>query len=98
MIVFWVLLALVAIRVLFVVGFAYVLIPYGRRCPACGAETVPIRSDGPIAFLPSIERRWCVECGWSWFRRRLPPRSAAEELGASTRGTRASVALRQTLK
>jgi hypothetical protein len=90
MIVFWVLLALVAIRVVFVLGFAYVLVPYGRCCPACGGETVRIRSDGPIALLPSIERRWCVECGWSWFRRKRPPKSAVEELAGSARPSSAS--------
>lgn len=79
MLIFWVLLALVALRVIFVVGFAYLLIPRGRRCPACGAETVPIRGTALMRLLPGIDLRWCMECGWSWYRKRPVPQPAARE-------------------
>ena len=79
-----VLLALVVLRVLLVAGFALVLIPVGRVCPACGAETVPLERTGLARLMPRIERRWCVACGWSWFRKRsrAPEVSRASRPGA----------------
>jgi hypothetical protein len=65
-----VLLGFVVLRVLVIGGIAYLLIPPGRTCPACGAVTVALERRGLARFLPGIQRRWCVECGWSWFRKR----------------------------
>ena len=76
-----VLLALVLLRVVLLCVVAYLLVPAGRYCPACGAETVPLRRVGMVRLVPGIERRWCMACGWSWFRKRgapvpLPPYDA----------------------
>lgn len=79
MLIFWVLLAAVVLRVILVAGFAYVLIPRGRKCPACDAETVPIQTMGLIRILPGIGRRWCTACGWSWYRKHPAPEPAARE-------------------
>jgi hypothetical protein len=65
-----VLFGFVVLRVLVLCGIAYLLIPPGRRCPACGGETVALERRGIARLLPGIQRRWCVDCGWSWFRRR----------------------------
>ena len=75
-----VLLGFVVLRVLAICGVAYLLIPPGRLCPACGAETVALERRGIARLLPGVVRRWCVACGWSWFRRRvtaLPPARVA---------------------
>jgi len=64
-----VLLALVVLRVLILGALAFALVPRGHRCPACGAETVALERAGLVRLLPGIARRWCVDCGWSWFRR-----------------------------
>ena len=85
-----VLLALVALRVAVLCGIALLLIPPGRRCPACGAETAVLERTGLAQLLPRVERRWCVECGWSWFRKRsrvlavtaAPARSVEKGVGA----------------
>ena len=66
-----VLMALVLLRVVLLFAIAYLLVPHGRRCPACGAETVPLRRTGLVRLVPGVERRWCLACGWSWFRKRL---------------------------
>ena len=79
MLVFWVLLCLVLLRLVLVAGFAYVIIPRGRRCPACTAETVPLQSTGLMRLLPGIGRRWCMACGWTWYRKHPLPQPAARE-------------------
>jgi len=76
-----VLLALVLLRVLLLCLVAYLLVPAGRYCPACGAETVPLARAGLVRLVRGIERRWCMACGWSWYRKRgapalLPPHDA----------------------
>jgi hypothetical protein len=40
-----------------------------RRCPLCGTDTVRIRTVATpildkISILGSLQRRWCVTCGW----------------------------------
>jgi hypothetical protein len=60
----------VLLRVALLVAIAWLLIPRDRGCPACGAVTVPLRRAGLVRLAPGIERRWCLECGWSWFRKR----------------------------
>jgi hypothetical protein len=64
-----VLLGFVALRILVIGGLAYLLVSPGRMCPACGAQTVALQRRGLARYLPGIQRRWCVECGWSWFRK-----------------------------
>ena len=83
-----VLLGLVVLRVLLVCGFALVLIPAGRSCPACGAETVALERTGLVRLLPGVTRRWCVSCGWSWFRKMpaaTPARDQARSAATSAR-------------
>jgi len=63
----------VVLRLIFIAGIAYLLVPQGRHCPACGAETIPLQRTGLVRTLPGIERRWCIACGWSWFRKRAAP-------------------------
>ncbi len=65
-----VLLGFVVLRILVIGGIAWLLVPPGRRCPACGAETVALERRGMGRLLPGIQRRWCVACGWSWYRKR----------------------------
>ena len=79
MLIFWVLLAAVVLRILFLAGFAYLLIPRGRTCPACGADTVAIEATGLVRLLPGIGRRWCMACGWSWYRKHPARQPAVRE-------------------
>lgn len=58
----------------------YYLLPGGRSCPACDAETIPLemglphRLCGALFFLGKVRRRWCPECAWDGFvRRSLEP-------------------------
>ena len=64
-----VLLALVVVRTLVVAGVAFLLIPAGGRCPACGGDTVALQRAGFARLLPGVVRRWCMACGWSWYRK-----------------------------
>jgi hypothetical protein len=79
-----VLLALVALRVVLVFGFALVLIPSGRVCPACGGETLALERTGLVRLLPGVCRRWCMACGWSWYRKssRVSPVAPTARSGA----------------
>jgi hypothetical protein len=65
-----VMLGFVLIRVAFVALFAWLLVPRGRACPSCGEVTVRLAARGPARWL-FLERRWCLACGWSWYRKRL---------------------------
>jgi hypothetical protein len=71
MLAFWVLLGFVALRVVALLIFATVLIPRGRRCPACGEDTAALERRGLLRVLPWLDRRWCLACGWSWYRKRV---------------------------
>lgn len=64
-----VLLATVALRLLFVAAFAYLVLPRGTACPHCGAPLSQVRS-GWLAFLSGVEHRFCLECGWTGLVRR----------------------------
>ncbi|MFI5280821.1 MAG: hypothetical protein ACHQU1_10010 [Gemmatimonadales bacterium] len=79
-----VLLALVVLRLVVLGGLAWALLPRGRTCPACGAETVALERTGLVRMVPGVTRRWCVECGWSWFRKvgRRSPAVPSARLGA----------------
>ncbi len=62
-------------------------LPRGRRCTGCGGETVPLQArSARVAsrVLPrsTLERRWCMQCGWTGLvrlpRGRMPrPQRAA---------------------
>ena len=101
-----VLLALVVLRVLVLSGIAFLLIPAGRRCPACGAETVALQRRGLARCLPGIQRRWCVECGWSWFRKRspvsvpgkAPTKAGGQAVGRTVKGMGALSAVRTSAR
>ncbi len=46
----------------------------GRRCPECGAESVPLRTRLVASLSKAmphsvLERRWCMRCGWSGLTR-----------------------------
>jgi hypothetical protein len=64
-----VLLAMVVLRLVVLGGLAWALLPRGRSCPACGAETVAVERTGLVRMVPGVTRRWCMVCGWSWYRK-----------------------------
>jgi hypothetical protein len=47
---------------------SYRSLPFGKRCPHCGGETLPLlaRVLARIARVGrmSLHRRWCTACGW----------------------------------
>lgn len=56
-------------------------LPRGRRCTACGADTVPLQARAArlasrVMPRSTLERRWCMGCGWTGLvrlpRGRLP--------------------------
>lgn len=65
-----VLLVTVLMRIALIGAVVYLLLPKGSRCPNCQVEMVAIRSRMLQRFLPVIQRRWCLECGWSGLVRR----------------------------
>jgi hypothetical protein len=69
-IIFYVLLGLVIIRVAALILAIVVLARPVRACPACFAETVPIRTGWLRLFRHQIELRWCAQCGWQGIARR----------------------------
>lgn len=73
MLAFYTLLALALLRLVFMGLLVLLLVSAGPSCPACGGgETVPVRSRGPLQWLGTwVERRFCLECGWSGLTRRL---------------------------
>ena len=64
-----VLLATVALRVVFVAVFAYLVLPRSTACPHCGA-TVSQVHPGRLGLLSGLERRFCLDCGWAGVGRR----------------------------
>ena len=69
-----VLLATVALRVALVTWAVYLLLPRGARCRACHTEMLRLRNAFLARFLPVLERRWCLTCGWNGVVRRGTPR------------------------
>jgi hypothetical protein len=68
------LLIVVALPLALGVAVSYRSLCRSRHCPLCGNETVPVSSRaGRIArklwFRHSIQRRWCVRCGWEGLAR-----------------------------
>jgi hypothetical protein len=70
MLIVGVLLATVVLRVGLVAVLTYVLLPRGTACPHCAAHLTLIRNTFLQRVLPLLERRWCLECGWSGVVRR----------------------------
>lgn len=66
-----VLLFTVLLRLAIVVAVIYRLLPRGPLCPHCKVEMVPIRNRFLDRWLPAIQRRWCLECGWNGIVRRI---------------------------
>ena len=66
-----VLLFTVVLRLAIVAWVIYRLLPPGPLCPHCKVEMVPIRNRFFDRFLPAIQRRWCLECGWNGIVRRI---------------------------
>lgn len=65
-----VLLALSLARFALVAGLAALLIRRVRACPACGAETLPLRRRWLEIVAPRYEWRWCPHCRWQGPARR----------------------------
>ena len=72
MLIVLVLMATVVLRLAVVIGAVYLLLPRGPVCRACDVEMVRIRNRFLERWLPVLERRWCLECGWSGVVRRGP--------------------------
>jgi hypothetical protein len=70
-----VLLATVVLRFIMVGALAYLLMSKGSACPHCGTSMVAVRQSW-LTLFPGVERRFCIECGWSGFVRRVPAPSA----------------------
>ena len=83
-----VLLALVALRLIVLGLLAYALVPGGRSCPACGEETLALERTGMVRMLPGVARRWCMACGWSWFRRIQPARAGTQVRATASSASR----------
>jgi hypothetical protein len=66
-----VLLSTVVLRLAIVVAVIYRLLPRGPLCPRCHVEMVPIRNRFFDRFLPALQRRWCLDCGWNGIVRRI---------------------------
>jgi hypothetical protein len=66
-----VLLSTVVLRLAIVVAVIYRLLPRGPLCPRCQVEMVPIRNRFFDRFLPALQRRWCLDCGWNGIVRRI---------------------------
>ena len=50
------------------VAVSYRSLPFGRRCPQCGGETMPLLARVLARFArltrSRLQRRWCAACGW----------------------------------
>ena len=68
-----VLLVTVLVRFVIVLAVVYLLLPAGPLCPHCKIDMVPIRNRFLDTFLPLLQRRWCLECGWNGLTRRIRP-------------------------
>jgi hypothetical protein len=66
-----VLLSTVVLRLAIVAWVIYRLLPRGPLCPRCEVEMVAIRNRFFDRFLPVVQRRWCLECGWNGIVRRI---------------------------
>ncbi|HEU5320851.1 MAG TPA: hypothetical protein VFX28_08610 [Methylomirabilota bacterium] len=67
-----VLLATVVLRVAVVCWAVYLLLPRGPVCRRCDNEMIRLRNRLLDAWVPVLERRWCLACGWNGVVRRGP--------------------------
>lgn len=83
-------------------AFGWRGLPRGRRCPECASETVPVQARALRALsklLPgtTLQRRWCIRCGWSGLSR-LPrarlPRLERQGDGAVARSSTRTLTIR----
>jgi hypothetical protein len=81
-----VLLATVVLRFVMVGALAYLLMSRSTICPHCGSATTPVHRGWLGALLlPRVERRFCIECGWTGFVRKAPAVTEAALPPASAR-------------
>ncbi|HUL04586.1 MAG TPA: hypothetical protein VLV16_15295 [Gemmatimonadales bacterium] len=81
-----VLLFTVLLRLIIITVVVYLLLPAGPLCPHCKIDMVPIRNRFVDTFLPMLQRRWCLECGWNGVTRRI--RAARTPSGTTPRSPR----------
>ena len=65
----FVLFSTVALRLAIVLGAVWLFVPRRRTCPHCGETTARLLGPRLAAFL-KLERRFCLECGWSGISKR----------------------------
>lgn len=53
----------------------YWILPDGRECPICDAETLRVQHRVWNALLPRFRTSWCPECGWEGLMQRSAVRS-----------------------
>src|SRR2546423_7778164 len=70
MLVVVVLLATVLLRVAIVTAVVYLLLPQGSLCPHCNLAMVAVRNRVLDRFVPVLQRRWGLQCGWNGVVRR----------------------------
>ena len=78
---FWMFMtALWVVMLLAPLALLVALLPAGRDCPRCGAESISIRHAALRPFARFLTRRWCISCGWEGMVRvsRGLPRPALE--------------------
>ncbi len=73
-----VLLATVLLRFVLVAALAYLVLPRGTQCPHCAAPLTEVQS-GLWSVLTGVERRFCLECGWTGLVRHRRRRPAATD-------------------
>jgi hypothetical protein len=59
-----VLLATVVLRFVLIVAFAYLVFPRGLECPHCATPLEQVEA-GWWSVVTGLERRFCLECGWT---------------------------------
>ncbi|HEY7461166.1 MAG TPA: hypothetical protein VIC59_04765 [Gemmatimonadota bacterium] len=70
--------AVLGTKVILALWIIYYLFPGDRCCPRCDAETLPLQMTrsqrlwGALLFLGKVRSRWCPECCWEGFSRRVP--------------------------
>jgi hypothetical protein len=72
MLIVLVLLATVVLRVALVSWAVFLLLPRGPQCRACQTEMLRLQNRLLDRWLPALERRWCLTCGWNGVVRRGP--------------------------
>ncbi|HET9985480.1 MAG TPA: hypothetical protein VFQ38_17900 [Longimicrobiales bacterium] len=73
MLIFYTLLALVALRVVLIVVAIAVLVGPANACPACFQPTLAVHRRWLRWLASGIEWRWCPTCGWQGPARRSEP-------------------------